>query len=199
MTHACRFPACGYLSRHSQPFPMANALLPSFLPAVLRTAPSLSAFPLRPLPRLTPTFLTAVARHRMPRPKYLSASFQQTLPASRLSRSPSDLLFCAEKLLSLSSWRILTAGAHGRVRSRKAQVSEGIALLSEAPSSIQAFRRDSRTHCAEQLYQLCRIAGTSPPSSRGGLAHSGPPPWPILSPPPTAGDASLRNRRHVRQ
>ena len=26
----------------------------------------------------------------------------------------------------------------------------------------------------------------SPPSSRGGLAHSGPPKWPFLSPPPTA-------------
>ena len=46
---------------------MANALLSSFLPAALRTAPSLSAFPLRPLPRLAPTFRTAVTRHRMPR------------------------------------------------------------------------------------------------------------------------------------
>src|ERR1051326_2255703 len=36
-----------------------------------------------------------------------------------------------------------------------------------------------------KLYQLCAPGDTSPPSTRGGLAPSGPPKCPILSPPPT--------------
>src|SRR6516162_8960633 len=113
---------------------MANALLPSLLPAVLGLPPALPTFPLRPLPCLPPTFLTAIARHRMYGSKSFPTSLHQTLPASWLSRSPPVRSPFVWQLLSLSSWRILT-GAHGRAPSRKAQVSEGIALLSEAPSS----------------------------------------------------------------
>lgn len=133
MTHANRLLARLLMSSHSQPFAMAKTLLAPFLPSVIGLSPPLPALPLRPFPRLAPAFLTAIARHRMYWPKSLPTPFQQTLPASRLSRSPLDLLFFAGELLSLSSCRILT-GAHGRARSRKAQVSEGIALLSEAPS-----------------------------------------------------------------
>ena len=162
---------------------MADPLLPPFLPAVLRSPPALPAFPLRPLPRLAPAFLTAVARHRMCRSKSFPTSFQQTLPASRLPRSPPRLLPFASGLLSLRSCRILT-GAHGRAHSRKAQVSEGMLLLSEAPSRY-CLPAGLKIHCEEHFINSAGLATFSPPSTLGSLAHSGPPKWPILSPPPT--------------
>src|SRR5215831_1639383 len=138
---------------------MANALLPSLPPAVLGLPPALPTFPLRPLPCLPPAFLTAVTRHRMLRSKSLPTSFQQTLPASWLSRSPPVRSSFVWQLLSSSSWRILT-GAHGRARSRKAQVSEGIALLSEAPSSrsvgIQELTAGKTLSALQDWRHLCR-------------------------------------------
>jgi hypothetical protein len=61
----------------------------------------------------------------------------QTLPASRLPRSPPPFLLVIVRLIPLTTcWTLI--GAHGRARSRTAQVSEGMAVLSEAPSlSIQ--------------------------------------------------------------
>src|SRR5262245_3541098 len=134
------------MSRFPQPFSMPDALLLPLLLPILRLPPPLLAFPLRPPPRLSPALLTAIARHRMPRPVALPASFQQTLPAPRSSCRLSSFLLVVE-LISLASCRIVT-GAHGRARSRKAQVSEGMALLSEAPySSIFVLPSgDSRTH-----------------------------------------------------
>jgi hypothetical protein len=43
----------------------------------------------------------------------------------------------------------------------------------------------SRTHCREDFINFAGRATYSPPSTPGGLAHSGPPKWPNLSPPPT--------------
>src|SRR5207249_9861393 len=60
------------------------------------------------------------------------------------------------------------------------------ASFMDATSSIRGFKNSLR----EKLYQLCGNGDTSSPSTRGGLAYSGPPKWPCLSPPP-AGTARL--------
>lgn len=49
---------------------------------------------------------------------------------------------------------------------------------------LQEFR-NSGTHYREDFINFVGLATFSSPSTRGGLAHSGPPKWPILSPPPT--------------
>ena len=100
------------------------------LPSLLGFPVPLPALPLRPLPRLLPAFFPAVPCHRMRRPKPLPASLQQTGAAPRLPRFFSSLLIWV--LFFLMTCRIL-AGAHGRLCSRKAQVSEGMPVLSEAP------------------------------------------------------------------
>src|SRR5438876_1916633 len=46
----------------------------------------------------------------------------------------------------------------------------------------------------EKLYQLCGNGDTSSPSTRGGLAYSGPPKWPCLSPPPAAQHIAFSKR-----
>jgi hypothetical protein len=154
MTHARSLPPRLRTSGQPRMFSMPNALLPTFLPAFLGTPPPLPALPLRPLARLPPAFLTAVTRHRMRRPKSLSASLQQTRPASRRPASRGSALLLLA-LISLTSCSILT-GAHGRARSRKAQVSEGMAVLSEASSS--SFRLSSGKYSLrEELYQLRRV------------------------------------------
>jgi hypothetical protein len=45
--------------------------------------------------------------------------------------------------------------------------------------------RDSRTYWQENFISFARLATFSSPSIRGGVALSGPPKWPTLSPPPT--------------
>ena len=54
------------------------------------------------------------------------------------------------------------------------------ASFMDATSSI----RDSRTHCGKNSINFAGTATLSSPSTRGGLAYSGPPKWPCLSPPP---------------
>jgi hypothetical protein len=46
--------------------------------------------------------------------------------------------------------------------------------------------RDSRTYWQEDFISFARLATFSSPSIRGGVALSGPPEWPTLSPPPTS-------------
>lgn len=83
MTHARHVRVVARTSIPSQPFSMPNALFLPFLATVFRPPPPLPAFPLGPPPRLLPTFLAAVARHRLPRSEALFASLQQTRPSPR--------------------------------------------------------------------------------------------------------------------
>jgi hypothetical protein len=85
--------------------------------------------------------------------KPTSASLQQTLPASRLPPSPSPVLLVIVRLILLTSCWILI-GAHGRARSRKAQVSEGMAVLSEAPSLSIQLLRGFKNSMRKKLYQF---------------------------------------------
>src|SRR2546427_13156825 len=69
------------------------------------------------------------------------------------------------------------------------------ASFMDATSSI----RDSRTHCGKNSINFAGTATLSSPSTRGGLAYSGPPKWPCLSPPPATdpvaghqGDVSVQ-------
>jgi hypothetical protein len=56
-----------------------------------------------------------------------------------------------------------------------------------------AFIRDSGTHYREDFINFVALATFSSPSTRGGVAHSGPPKWPIPSPPPTTLRVNLAN------
>ena len=86
--------------------------------------------------------------------------------------------------------------------SRKAQVSEGTSLLSEAPFIPYAVSRSAFTKIAPKLYQtlfdsidrfcitIVRNTGhfwlpIRPPSAHGNMAPTGPPEWYPFSPPPT--------------
>jgi hypothetical protein len=57
------------------------------------------------------------------------------------------------------------------------------------------FTRDSRTHWQENFIKFGGLATFSPPSTRGGTVHTGPPKWTILSPPPTRRTPNERNSR----
>jgi hypothetical protein len=173
-------------------------LLLAFPAPSLRLPPSVPAFPLRPLPRLLPAIITAVARHRMRWPKTVLASFQQTLPAPRSTRSTRSLLPVGGALISMTSWWIL-AGAHGRARSRTAQVSEGIITPLRGASQflyIEPVPVSSRTlpklrsnylpsvRLVHQNRQIA-VAPFSATPSVGTMAPTGPPKWPTFSLPLT--------------
>jgi hypothetical protein len=78
--------------------------------------------------------------------------------------------------------------------SREGSLPESSSLGGDGTPLRGAFIRDSGTHNREDFISFVGLATFSSPSSRSGLAHSGPPKWPILSPPPTTnGKVYLRS------
>src|SRR5437899_9834207 len=70
--------------------------------------------------------------------------------------------------------------APGKLKSRRGWPSSPRRLIHGCYFFDPGFKNSLR----EKLYQLCGNGDTSSPSTRGGLAYSGPPKWPCLSPPP---------------
>lgn len=79
-------------------------------------------------------------------------------------------------------WGSWEAFAPGKLKSRRGWHS--------SPRRLHQTSGISRNHCGENFISFAGRAIFSSPSSRSGLAHSGPPKWPILSPPPTCGNLS---------
>jgi hypothetical protein len=82
-------------------------------------------------------------------------------------------------------WGLMGGFAPGKLKSRRG--------LHSSPRRFHQASEIQEFTTGKTLSTL--LATFSPPSTRGGLAHSGPPKWPILSPPPTFRTMTERRTR----
>jgi len=163
---------------------MPDALLLTLLPSFLRPPPPLPGFPFRPPPladtprcNSAPSVASAETGFRIPltnTPGFVLAALglcaSLCCPGVAFSVELTDLDWGSwEGSLPGSS----SLGGEGKSSPRRLHLSilasAGIQELTGGKNSINFFG----------------VGDFSSPSACGGLAHSGPPKWPTLSPPPT--------------
>src|SRR2546428_1385649 len=164
---------------------MSDALLLPLLPPALRLPPPLPAFPLRPPPGLSPAVLAAITR-----PSDIGAETSSRIPSTNTPGSVAAVppVFSVACSLGVDFYDELTdldwGSWEGSLPESSSLGGDGRPLRGASFMDATSSIRDSRTHCGKNSINFAGTATLSSPSTRGGLAYSGPPKWPCLSPPP---------------